>query len=102
MIERLGVGDVQRARTAFTMMHGVFDEDPEELSDGFVASLLANDSFWAIAAFETTQAIGCITGHELAMTHHEHTELFVAGRAALTPAPNRRRCLLTTLLMPAD
>lgn len=75
--ERLGGGDVQRARAAFEMMHDVFDEDPEELSDGYVASLLANDSFWAIGAFEANEAIGCITGHELAMTRHERTELFV-------------------------
>ena len=77
VIERLGVGDVQRARAAFKMMHNVFDEDPDALSDAYVTGLLANESFWAIGAFEAGEAIGCITGHELAMTRHERTELFV-------------------------
>jgi len=77
VIERLGIGDVQRARAAFKMMHTVFDEDPGVLSDSYVTGLLADESFWAIGAFETGEPIGCITGHELAMTHHERTELFV-------------------------
>jgi tRNA-Thr(GGU) m(6)t(6)A37 methyltransferase TsaA len=77
VFERLRVGDVQRARAAFEMMHDVFDEDPVVLSDGYVAGLLADESFWAIVAFEAGEAIGCITGHELAMTRHERSELFV-------------------------
>ena len=77
VIERLGVGDVQRARGAFEMMHDVLDEDSDVLSDGYVTGLLANESFWAIGAFEAGEAIGCITGHELAMTRHERTELFI-------------------------
>ena len=77
VIERLGVGDVQRARAAFEMMHAVFDEDPDVLSDGYVTGLLADESFWAIGAFEAGEAIGCVTGHELAMTRHKRTELFV-------------------------
>lgn len=77
VIERLGIDDVQRALAAFEMMHDVFDEDPGVLSDGYVAGLLADGSFWAIVAFEAGEAIGCITGHELGMTRHERTELFV-------------------------
>ena len=77
VIERFGIGDVQRARAAFKMMHTVFDEDPDELSDSYVTGLLANESFLAIGAFEAGEPIGCITGHELAMTRHERTELFV-------------------------
>jgi tRNA-Thr(GGU) m(6)t(6)A37 methyltransferase TsaA len=89
VIERLGVGDVQRARAAFEMMHTQFDEDPEVLSDDYVTGLLANDSFWAIGAFEAGEAIGCITGHELAMTRNERTELFVYDLAV--HVDNRRR-----------
>jgi len=37
VIERLGVGDGPRARAAFDMMHHVFNEDPEELSDAYLA-----------------------------------------------------------------
>jgi tRNA-Thr(GGU) m(6)t(6)A37 methyltransferase TsaA len=77
VIERLRVGDVQRARAAFEMMHNVFDEDGDVLTDSYVTGLLANESFWAIGAFEAGEAIGCITGHELAMTRHERTELFI-------------------------
>ena len=89
VIERLGIGDVQRARAAFEMMHNVFDEDPEALSDGYVAGVLNDESFWAIGAFEAGEAIGCITGHELAMTRHERTELFVYDLAVRV---DRQRC----------
>jgi tRNA (adenine37-N6)-methyltransferase len=89
VIERLGVGDVQRARAAFEMMHTVFDEDPGVLSDGYVAGLLADESFWAIGAFEAGEAIGCITGHELAMTRHERRELLVYDLAVRVD--NQRR-----------
>jgi tRNA-Thr(GGU) m(6)t(6)A37 methyltransferase TsaA len=77
VFERLGVGDGPRARAAFEMMHHVFDEEPEKLTDAYLAGLLADDSFWAIAAFDADEAIGCITGHELPMTRHERRELFV-------------------------
>jgi tRNA (adenine37-N6)-methyltransferase len=77
VIARLGVDDVPRARAALEMMHDVFDEDPEVLSDGYLTRLLADETFWAIGAFEDGVPIGCITGHELAMTRHERSELFV-------------------------
>lgn len=76
-VVRLGPGDGPRARAAFMMMHEVFEEDGEELSDAYLATLLADPSFWAIGAFEADEAIGCITGHALPMTRHERTELFV-------------------------
>jgi tRNA (adenine37-N6)-methyltransferase len=77
VIEHLGPGDATRAHAAITMMHDVFDEEHEDLSDGYVAGLLADRSFWVIGAFEDGEAIGCITGHELAMTRNERTEMFV-------------------------
>jgi aminoglycoside 3-N-acetyltransferase I len=77
VIARLGVDDVPRARAALEMMHDAFDEDPEVLSDGYLTRLLADETFWAIGAFEDGVPIGCITGHELAMTRHERSELFV-------------------------
>ena len=89
VIERLGIGDVQRARAAFEMMHNVFDEDPDVLSEGYVTGLLADESFWALGAFEAGEAIGCITGHELAMTRHERRELFVYDLAVRVD--NQRR-----------
>lgn len=77
VVERLGGDDVARARSTFAMMHHVFDEDPEELSDGYLTNLLADDAFWAIGAFDGTEAVGGITAHELPMTRHERTELFI-------------------------
>ncbi len=76
-IEHLGVMDVSRARATFEMMHDVFEEDHEPLSDGYIADLLADPSFWAIGAFDDAEPIGCITGHELPMTRAERRELFV-------------------------
>jgi aminoglycoside 3-N-acetyltransferase I len=79
VIERLDA-NVVRARAAFETMRDVFaegDDDGGQLSDGYVARLLADDSFWAIAAFEAGEPVGCITAHELPMTRHERTELFV-------------------------
>ncbi len=75
--ERLGVGDTRRARGAFEMMHSVFDEEAEALSDDYLSVLLGDESFWAIGAFDAGEAVGCITGHELRMTRHERTELFI-------------------------
>ena len=77
VVERLGVGDATRARAAFEMLHEVFEEEVEALSDSYLVALLADSSFWAIGAFEAGEAIGCITGHELPMTRHERRELFV-------------------------
>jgi tRNA-Thr(GGU) m(6)t(6)A37 methyltransferase TsaA len=100
VIERFRVGDAQRARAAFEMMHDVFDEDPDVLSDGYVTGLLANESFWAIGAFEAGEAIGCITGHELAMTRHERRELFVYDLAVRADVQRRGigRQLVTALV----
>ena len=77
VVLRLGVADLERARAAFSMMHEVFEEDAEDLSHDYVAGLLTRESFWAIAAFDGDEAVGCITGHELPMTRHERRELFV-------------------------
>jgi aminoglycoside 3-N-acetyltransferase I len=77
VIERLGVRDLDRARAAFAMMHDVFDEEHDVLSDEYATRLLADASFWVIAAFAGDEAIGCLTGHELAMTRHERIELFM-------------------------
>jgi aminoglycoside 3-N-acetyltransferase I len=76
-LRRLGITDIDAARAAFTMMHEVFDEDREPLSDAYIARLLADDAFWAVGAFEGTDPVGCITAHALAMTRHERTELFI-------------------------
>lgn len=65
------------ARTAFRMMHDVFDEGDAALSDHYVARLLADPRFHAIAAVEAGEPVGCITAHDLPMTREERSESFV-------------------------
>lgn len=77
VIERLRDADVERARTTFTMMHEMFDEEPAPLSDRYLADLLADTAFWAIGAFDAGEPVGAITAHALPMTRHERTELFI-------------------------
>jgi tRNA-Thr(GGU) m(6)t(6)A37 methyltransferase TsaA len=65
------------ARAAFRMMHDVFDEGDAALSDDYVARLLADPRFHAIASVEAGEPVGCITAHDLPMTREERSESFV-------------------------
>jgi len=76
-VERIGVADVPRARAAFAMMDEVFEAESVALSDDYLVGLLSSETFWALVAFEGTDPVGCLTAHELPMTRHEQTELFV-------------------------
>lgn len=103
IVERLGAGDVARARAAFVMMHDVFEADPEPLSDDYLAGLLGDPRFWAIVASDGESPVGCITAHELAMTRHERTELFVYDLAVRVDHQRRGvgRRLVQTLVASA-
>lgn len=103
-VVRLVPDDARRALAAFTMMHDVFDEDPAPLSLDYVTRLLRDDSFWAIAAFEDDEPIGCITAHEMAMTRHERTELFIYDLAVRVDRQRRGigRRVVERLLADAD
>jgi aminoglycoside 3-N-acetyltransferase I len=59
------------------------------LSDGYVERLLADPSFWVIAAWEGEQLVGGLTAHTLPMTRTESSELFVYD-IAVRPAQQRR------------
>jgi aminoglycoside 3-N-acetyltransferase I len=100
---RLGPTDVEAARAAFAMMHRVFEAEPAELSDRYLADLLTSGSFWAIGAFEADEPVGCITAHELPMTRSERTELFIYDLAVRADRQRRgiARRLVDTLVSDA-
>lgn len=104
-IERMTVEDISRTRAAFAMMHEVFEEDAEDLSDTYLAALLGNDAFWAIAAFDGIDPVGCLTAHELPMTRHERIELFIYDLAVRDDQQRRgigRRLVRTLIDSAAD
>ena len=76
-LKRLMLGDRNLARTLFTLMADVFEEDGEELSDGYIDRLLGREDFWAIAAFVGEHIIGGVTAHTLPMTRTASSEIFI-------------------------
>lgn len=59
------------------MMGAVFEEDCDELSDGYLGRLLARTDFWALAAFVGDELVGGMTAHTLPMTRTESSEVFI-------------------------
>lgn len=76
-VSRLKAGDRSEARELFKTMAAVFEEEHEALSDAYVDRLLANEGFWALAAFEENKIVGGMTAHILPMTKAEISELFI-------------------------
>ncbi len=76
-VKRLTLGDRDLARSLFTLMADVFEEDGEALSDDYLDRLLGREDFWAIAAFIGDQIIGGVTAHTLPMTRTESSEIFI-------------------------
>jgi aminoglycoside 3-N-acetyltransferase I len=74
---RLKAGNRDLARALFSLMAGVFEEECQPLSDGYLDRLLAREGFWALAAFDGEQVIGGLTAHVLPMTSAETSELFI-------------------------
>lgn len=59
-------------------MAEVFDEECEDLGDGYLDRLLCREGFWAIAAFtDDDELIGGLTAHTLPMTRAEASEIFI-------------------------
>lgn len=116
VIERLGADDVERARNVFAMMDRVFEADSDELTDSYLADLLGRRSFWALAAFDGDEAVGGITAHDIPMTRHERSELFIydlavrddrqregIGRRLLAELlADARTCGIDVVFVPAD
>ena len=76
-LKSLKAGDRELAKVLFALMAEVFEEDSEELSDGYVDRLLGREDFWAIAAFADEAIVGGITAHTLPMTRTESSEIFI-------------------------
>ena len=74
---RLRATDVAVARRLFAVMAEVFESECDPLSDAYVARLLADERFWAIAAFSGDAIVGGITAHTLPMTESESSEVFI-------------------------
>ncbi len=118
-LQWLGAADIELARETFAMMEEVFDGDSEvdsdnevdgadqggSLSDDYLRTLLANPSFWAIAAVDVNgDAVGGVTAHVLAMTRGEISELFIYD-LAVRPHMQRRgiaRDLIAALVSRAE
>ncbi|ALV45002.1 hypothetical protein MB46_05265 [Arthrobacter alpinus] len=76
-IRRLRPGDETMAAQMIAMMATVFEEGLQDLPGGYVQELLSRDSFWAIAAFDGTEAVGGLTGHTLPMTRSPSSEILI-------------------------
>jgi aminoglycoside 3-N-acetyltransferase I len=76
-IRRLGLGDRGLARTLFTVMAEVFEEEHAALSDVYIDQVLAQRTFWAVAACDGATVVGGLTAHILPMTRNETSELFI-------------------------
>jgi aminoglycoside 3-N-acetyltransferase I len=88
-IARLVAGDDAVARRVFSTMAEVFDEDHEDLSEGYVAQLLARHEFWVLAATLDEEVVGGLTAHTLPMTRSESREIFIYDIAVLVEHQRR-------------
>lgn len=99
-IVRLGIDDVDLARTVFQVMVEVFEEGDGRLSADYVRRLLARDDLWAYGAVDRGSVVGGLTAHTLPMTRDESDEVFLYD-LAVAPSHQRRgigRLLVTTLV----
>jgi aminoglycoside 3-N-acetyltransferase I len=76
-VARLGARDVAVAKRVFSTMSEVFDEEHGELSDAYVARLLASEAMWVLAATSGQEIVGGLTAHTLPMTRSESREIFL-------------------------
>ncbi|MEO7192152.1 MAG: GNAT family N-acetyltransferase [Vicinamibacterales bacterium] len=74
---RLSIHDRDLARTLFTVMAGVFDEQSDPLPDSYLDCLLKRDDFWAIATLDGDEIVGGLTAHSLMMTRSQTSEVFI-------------------------
>jgi len=76
-ITRLGPGDHELARELFAVMVAAFAEESTQLGDDYVDRLLAQGSFWALAAKLDGEVVGGLAAHVIPLTREERAELFV-------------------------
>jgi aminoglycoside 3-N-acetyltransferase I len=115
-VKRLAPSDRRIAKQLFSMMALVFEEDHEDLSDGYVDGLLSRDDFWLLAARSGDDVIGGLSAHTLPMTRSESREIFIydiavradhqrrgVGRQLIVRLREIARDLgITELFVPAD
>lgn len=82
-IERLTIADIDRARTLFVLMAGVFETESRPLSDGYLSRLLVREDFWALAASVDGRIVGGLTAYTLLLTRIEESEVFLYDIAVL-------------------
>lgn len=58
-------------------MAEVFEEEHEDLSDEYVAELLAREELWILAAMWRDEVVGGLTAHSLPMTRSMSREIFI-------------------------
>lgn len=61
----------------FAMMAAVFEEHSQHLPGAYLQEILSRDSFWAVAAFDGTEAVGGLTAHTLPMTRSPSSEILI-------------------------
>jgi aminoglycoside 3-N-acetyltransferase I len=83
-VERLTVGDIERAVALFALMAQVFETETEPLSDAYLHRLLARDDFWALAATVDERMVGGLTAYTLPLTRAEVSEVFIYDIAVLS------------------
>lgn len=76
-VRRLRSGEEEEARALFALMAEVFQQPGEPLGDDYLQHLLADDRFWALAAFDDGRLAGGLTAHTLRMTRSESSEIFI-------------------------
>lgn len=97
---RLAEQDIATAKSLFTLMSEIFAEVQEPLGESYLGQLLADDSFWAIAAFSDGHLAGGLTAHTLPMTRSESSEIFIYDIAVRESCRRRGvgKALVNTLL----
>lgn len=76
-VKRLQAGEAELARQLFAVMSDAFEEERGPLTAQYVEGLLAQASFWAVAALRGDRVLGGLTAHTLPMTREESSELFI-------------------------
>jgi aminoglycoside 3-N-acetyltransferase I len=102
--KRILRNEFELARDAFALLTRVFDEPQSDLDDAYLASLLENRQFWALAAVQGHSVIGGLTAWELPLTAKPAHELLIYD-LAVDPAHWRRgygRGLVTSLQQQAQ
>lgn len=98
-IERLGPGDVARMQAVNALFREVFAAEAyhgPDPSAEYLAKLLANDSFFALAATIEGNLAGALAGYELVKFEGERSELYIYDLAVREPC--RRRGVATALI----